>query len=72
MKPGDLVIMDDYMNVDLCLVLDIDSNTNSVKLVNHRTMEVDLWGYDWILKNCEVINETRGSGSIGCSRYIQP
>jgi hypothetical protein len=52
---GDMVVIEDYFYIDFCLVLEINKDTNLVKMFNPRTQEIDGWGLDWVERKCDVI-----------------
>jgi hypothetical protein len=50
-----MVVIEDYFDGDVCLVLEINKEINLVHVLNPRTQEIRGWGLDWVERKCEVI-----------------
>jgi hypothetical protein len=55
LRIGDMVVIEDYFDGDVCLVLEINKEINLVHVLNPRTQEIRGWGLDWVERKCEVI-----------------
>ncbi len=65
MKPGDLILLPEGFDSELCLVLSVSPGNTQVHVFNSTRGRDEKYRWDWMRKHGEVISES-------CVKFTHP